>query len=190
MSNQELENESAELGSRLRELRLRNGLSIRQLSKQAGVAPSYITGVESGRTSPTISTLRKVLAGLDTDLGAFFTESNTMPEDRIFRHDNMRTVVDKKRRYEFVLPRRKDIPVEIVNETIQFGETPQFETLTSGMAGYVLAGELILEIEGEERQVIRANDAFYIPAGLPVRGFSAKKGEAVRLLTIYTPPRY
>lgn len=191
MSEAEQRNaESREVGQRLRELRLGHRLSMRQLSKQAGVALSYLAGVEAGRTSPTIATLRKLLTALGTDLGAFFTEPASSEGEIVIRQEEMRVVVDPNRRYVFVLPRRPDIQAEIVDETILPGETPEFETLSSDMAGYVLQGELLLEIQGEERQWLRPQDAFYLSTGRPVRGSCAKPGLPVRLLTIYVPARY
>ncbi|HEY3417587.1 MAG TPA: helix-turn-helix domain-containing protein [Armatimonadota bacterium] len=182
--------DSTEIGRRLRELRQRANLSIRQLAKRAGVVASYISGVEAGRISPTIATLRKLLLGLNTDLGAFFSEPLPSDEERAFRHAAMRTAEEARRSYTFILPRRPDIPFEMVDETIMPGDTPEFEILSSDIAGYVLHGDLLLEVEGEERQLLQTNDAFFVPAGRPVRGYSARDDHPVRLLSVYSPPRY
>ena len=190
MTEPEAGNESLGIAQRLRELRQRCSYSMRQLSRQAGVAPSYIAGVEAGRISPTISTLRKLLTALGTDLGEFFTEPAPAVESYIFRKDGMRQLVDPKRRYVFVLPRRPNIHMEIVDETIMPGETPEFETLSSDLAGYVLQGDLYLEIGEGERQLLHPFDAYYIPAGTPVRGYCAQPGMPVHMMTVYSPPRY
>lgn len=182
--------ESIALGMRLRHLRQRTGQSIRHLSKQAGVAPSYISGVEAGRISPTIITLRKVLTALGTDLGSFFTDAEPSAEEYVFRHSGMHRVVDSQRRYEFALPRREDIHAEIVHETIHSHQMPPIETLASDMAGFVIDGELLLEVEGAVPVRVEPNDAFYIKSGVPVRGCSAVEGRTVHLITIYVPPRY
>lgn len=182
--------QSQELGRRLRELRQKATLSMRQLSKLAGVAPSYIAGLEAGRISPTIATLRKMLTALGTDLGEFFTEPAPAVEDYIFRAGEMRQLVDPKRRYVFILPRRQNIHVEIVDETIIPGERPEFETLSSDLAGYVLSGELYLEIGEQERQLLHPYDAYYVPAGTPVRGYCALPGVPVHMVTVYSPARY
>jgi transcriptional regulator with XRE-family HTH domain len=181
--------ESVGVGKRVRELRQRRHFSMRQLAKNAGVAVSYVAGVEAERISPTIATLRKLLSALDTDLGAFFAEA--VPSAKcVFRRDEMRVAVDEKRRYMFVLPRRPDIQIEVLDEMISPGETPEFEVLNSDIAGYVLQGNLYVEIEGEERQLLQANDSFYVPAGKPIRGLCASETEPVRLLSIYSQTRY
>ena len=140
------EEEARGLGQRLRGLRQGHQLSMRQLSKQAGVALSYLAGVEAGRISPTIATLRKLLTALGTDLGGFFTEPAEATGEIVFRQEEMRVVVDAKRRYVFVLPRRPDIHVEVVDETIMPGETlgvrnPRLRHGRLCAAGRVAAGD-------------------------------------------------
>jgi transcriptional regulator with XRE-family HTH domain len=189
MSDQ-LANEQA-LGIRLRTLRKQAKLSIRQLSKLAGVSASYVTGVESGRISPTISTFRKLLTALGTDLGGFFAEDTALGvEDHIFRAEAMHLLNDAHRRYTFVLPRRTNIHVEVVDERILPADAPEYEVLASDLAGYVLEGDMVLDIKDQPPQRLHPFDAFYIPAGTPVRGFCAHSDTPVHLITIYTPPRY
>lgn len=181
---------SADIGSQLKRLRQDRRLSMRQLSKSAGVTVSYISELESGRVSPTIATLRKVLVALGTDLGSFFADNGTRTEDYVIRREAMRSVTDATRRYVFLLPRRPDVQVEFVEECFEPGESPEFEVISSDLAGYVIEGDLVLELEGEEQQLLRAGDAFYVPAGRPVRGSSAHKTRPVKLITVYVPPRY
>ncbi len=182
--------ETLDIGKWVRSYRHAKGFSIRGLAKEAGVTASYVSGVEAGRVSPTISTLRKLLVAMGTDLGEFFTEGAARNGELVYRRETMQTVRDETRRYVFMLPRRPDIQVEVVDETVMPGEQPEFETLTSDLAGFVLEGELLLEVEGEEQQQVRVDDAFYVPSGRPVRGRSTSDESPVRLVTIYVPPRY
>ena len=167
---------------RLRDLRQRCRLSMRQLAHQAGVAPSYVSGVEAGRISPTLATLRKLLMALGTDLGAFFSKTETAPAGPIFRREAMHMVADGKRCYTLILPSRPDIRLLMMDEELKPGEHPQFETLTGDIAGYVLMGELFLEVQGEPAGTLRTGDAFYIPAWKKVRGRALRQTPA-RLVT-------
>ena len=180
-----------DIGRKLRLLRNRHHLSMRQLAKLAGVTTSYIAGLEAGRTSPTISTLRKLLTAMETDLGEFFSTDAADTDMLVFRQEAMRMVEDADRRYTFTLPRRPNIHVEVVEEYIRPDrEKPEFETLHSDLAGFVLDGDLVLEVENQEPQLLRPRDAFYVPAGRPVRGWASEGDQPVRMITIYTPPRY
>ncbi|MCX6993324.1 MAG: helix-turn-helix domain-containing protein [Kiritimatiellaeota bacterium] len=167
---------------RLRDLRQRCRLSMRQLAHQADVAPSYVSGVEAGRISPTLATLRKLLMALGTDLGAFFSKTATPPTGPIFRREAMRIVADGKRCYTLILPSRPDIRLLMLDEEFEPGERPPFETLAGDLAGYVLMGELLLEVQGEPACTLRTGDAFYIPAWKKVRGRTLRQ-TPVRLVT-------
>lgn len=179
-----------EIGDRIRRLRLSKNLSMRQLAKDAGVTVSYVSELESGRVSPTIATLRKVLVAFGLDLGSFFAEEGNRIESYVFPREEMHSVEDQTRKYVFLLPRRRDLQMEFVEESYLPGESPEYETISSDLAGYITQGELMLEIEGEPPQHVRKGDAFYVKAGQPVRGWSANKRRPVQLITVYTPPRY
>ena len=66
---------------------------------------------------------------------------------------------------------------------------PEFETLNCDVAGYVLLGSLVLEVEGQPPQILRPGDAFYVPKGTAHRGY-AKGDQPVRLVSVCYPPRY
>ena len=177
------------IARRLRSLRLRCRLSMREVAILADVAPSYVSGIERGGISPTIATLRKLLNAMGSDLGAFFAAGPTHVEGYVFRRQNMHSAADKKRCYTFIFPRRKDIKLEMLEEEYTHGEKPEFETINSDLAGYVIAGQLLLEIRGKDPVELRTGDAFYVPAGTPVRG-RCFKSESTRLITVQIPPNY
>jgi transcriptional regulator with XRE-family HTH domain len=56
------------LGPRLREARLRRGLSVRALAQGAGVSAGFISQVEGGRTQPSVATLYAVGSVLEVSL--------------------------------------------------------------------------------------------------------------------------
>lgn len=178
-----------DIARRLRDLRLRCRLSMRELAKQAGVAPSYVSGVERSRISPTIAAVRKILIAMGSDLGDFFPATPVQNDNYVFRREAMRSTADKKRCYTFILPRRKDIKLEMIEEEYVAGEKPEFEKINSDLSGYVISGEFLLEIRGEPSQELRTGDAFYVPARTAVRG-RCVKGKSARLITVQVPPNY
>ncbi len=60
--------EYAELGGKLRGVRLAHGLSLRVLADRLGVSPSLISQVETGRAKPSVSTLYAMSAELGVSL--------------------------------------------------------------------------------------------------------------------------
>jgi PTS system nitrogen regulatory IIA component len=64
-----MQNTRAEMGSRIRALRVGAGLSLRALARVACITPSYLSDIENGRRSPSEKTLVAVCAALDLNLG-------------------------------------------------------------------------------------------------------------------------
>jgi transcriptional regulator with XRE-family HTH domain len=179
-----------ELAQRVQMLRKRCGLSIRQLAGLAGVTPGIVSCIERGKTSPSITTLQKILAALGTDLAAFFAAGREEEQGPVFLRQQMRTITDGDRSYTIVFPKRRGVAVEMLDEQLNPGRRrPVFETLQCDVAGYVLSGNLVLEIKPREKQTLRPGDAFYIPKGVEHRGF-ATGDSPVRLLTVYSPVKY
>jgi len=172
----------AGVGRRLRGLRQRSHLSMRELARRSGVAVSYVSGLEAGRFSATLATLRRLLLALGSDIGPFFADALPVPAGGVFRRSQMRIAADAGRQYTFVLPARADIGLVMLDEELFPGEKPGYESLPGDIAGYVLRGELLLDVKGEPPQILQAGDAFYVPAGVPLRG-RCRGEESVRLVT-------
>jgi len=178
------------VGERLKILRERSKLSIRQLAEKAAVTPGIISCIERGKNSPSISTLQKVLEALGTDLSAFFANGSAKQEGPLFMRENMQLVQDDDRNYTIVFARNPDLAIEVLDEQIRPSEElPEMETLTCDVAGYILAGMLELEVEGQKKTLLRPGDAFYVIKGTPHRG-RAVGDETVRAITVYCPPKY
>ena len=64
-----------QVGDHLRDVRTRQGLSVRALAGRAGCSPSFISQVENGQASPSISSLERLVQALGLTLGDFFREA-------------------------------------------------------------------------------------------------------------------
>jgi transcriptional regulator with XRE-family HTH domain len=56
------------LGQAIRRLRHRAGVSQEELGHSAGVHPTWVSKIESGRNNPAWGTVRRLAAGLDVPL--------------------------------------------------------------------------------------------------------------------------
>lgn len=61
------------LGARLREERLRRGLSLRRLAAEVGVSASAISQIETGKSRPSVSTLYAMTTALGISLESLFS---------------------------------------------------------------------------------------------------------------------
>ena len=62
-----------DVGSRLRLVREKQGLSQRELARRAGVTNGTISLIEQNKNSPSVASLRKVLQGIPMSLAEFFS---------------------------------------------------------------------------------------------------------------------
>jgi transcriptional regulator with XRE-family HTH domain len=181
-----------EVARRIEMLRKRCGLSIRQLAQLSGVTAGMISCIERGKNSPSILTLQKLLHALKTDLATFFAVEKSREASPIFLREHMTAVSDAGRTYTIVYGKQPNVQIEMLDETIRpTKRRPPFESHKCDVAGYLLSGNLVLEIKGEAKQVLRPGDAFYIPKGQEHRGYVEEPdAEPVRLIATYHPARY
>jgi transcriptional regulator with XRE-family HTH domain len=178
------------LGKQIRVLRERCGLSIRKLAEGAEMTPAVISSVERGKVSPSITTLRKILEALGTDMATFFSNSEDIHEGPVFPRERMRYIGDADQSYTIIFPKQSEINIEMIDEQWYTAQKPpDFDTLTCDVAGYVISGGVFLEVRGRERLEIRPGDGFYVPKGMEHRGYVAGDGPA-RVITVYFPATY
>lgn len=183
---------SLDLGQRLMKLRKNAGLTLRQLRDKTGIAASYLSNLERGRSSPTLATLHRILHALDTNLKSFFAvpEVGETAEGSIFRRHHMHAATDATRRYVFLFPPREDIKATMIEEyLLPSDEPPEFEVLECDSGGVILSGKLELEIEGEPPQTLCPGDSYYATAGKKGRG-RCLGNEPVHMITLFVPPKY
>ncbi|MGN8197781.1 helix-turn-helix domain-containing protein [Salinisphaera sp. RV14] len=73
------------IGSRLRELRRRSGLSLDGAAARTGISKAMLGQIERAESSPTIATLWKIATGLDVSLSFFLSSTPDAGTDRHHR---------------------------------------------------------------------------------------------------------
>jgi transcriptional regulator with XRE-family HTH domain len=83
---------SESVGKRLKELRNERGISIRELSRLSGLSANALSMIERDLTSPSVSTLYRLVDALKVPITAIF-RAEPMREEIVFRHVAERTQV-------------------------------------------------------------------------------------------------
>ena len=176
------------VGKRLRAARLAKGLSARQLAAQAEVTPAYLSRLETGQLSPTVSTLSKVMQALGEPVAVLFNGTDT-PGPLV-------------RRGERRIIRNHGVADELLSPT-RSGRLEVLETVITSNAGsgdepYSHGGdeECIVVLAGQLRVDVRdtvydlgAGDALTFSCRTPHRWTNPGVDEA-RALWIITPAGY
>lgn len=89
-SSPENETPNSEVAQRLRELRESRHISLRQLARTSGISVNTLSQIERGITSPSISTLYKLVDALGVPITAMFRAEPQL-EEIVFRKASQRT---------------------------------------------------------------------------------------------------
>jgi transcriptional regulator with XRE-family HTH domain len=68
-----------QLGKKIRDLRLRRGLTVQRLAEASGLSKGFISQVENDRTSPSLATLSELARSLDTSVAYLVVEEQQVP---------------------------------------------------------------------------------------------------------------
>ncbi|HVP70313.1 MAG TPA: cupin domain-containing protein [Gemmatimonadaceae bacterium] len=68
-----------QLGKKVRDLRLRRGMTVQQLAESTSLSKGFISQVENDRTSPSLSTLRDLARALETSVAYLVVEEEQHP---------------------------------------------------------------------------------------------------------------
>ncbi len=187
-----------DMGARLKAMRVGGGLSQRQLAERAGVPHAQISILEQNKSSPSVSTLRKILGGLGVSLADFFEPERPAPEGPFFGGADLVDLTSKlwasdgegpfgKLSLKQVGDARAH-NLQILHETYEpgadTGETYLQHLSTEG--GIVVAGEIEIMV-GSEVRILKAGDSYLFDSRVPHR-FRNRSNDAAVVISACTPP--
>lgn len=160
------------LGARLRDLRTGRGIRQKDLAQKAGLTPSLVSQIESGKLTPSLHTLGRLAGALGVPVGAFFEQA---PNGRLhLGRKSERAVVSfggASERWEVLaagLFRGKVRAVVASLARRGRGVPPERVLIEPGQMKlmYVLRGRVALLYNGE-RHLLEAGDSAYLDGGVP-----------------------
>lgn len=179
--------DSDSVGTRLRELRLAHGLSARAVAERSGVDPGYLSRVETGKISPTVSTLTRLVQAMGESVGALFGRDGV---NRLVRPGDRR-LMRNRGVDDFLLTPPSSQRLEVLQTHIAPGAGSGDRSYThpgDEECVVILDGELEMWLADERYQLV-AGDALTFPCRTPHKWRNTGDEEA-RVLWIITPPGY
>ena len=157
----------ASLGDSLRQLREKRRISLRTLAEETGFSPSFLSQVENGQASPSISSLERIAGTLGVTLGQFFVAAESRQSNVVRVDDRQRLNFEWSRAHVEALSNPGVVKMQAVLITVEAeglsGKHPR--PALSDEFAYVCDGSLILTLEDAE-QIMQTGDAVSIPAGV------------------------
>jgi DNA-binding transcriptional MerR regulator/mannose-6-phosphate isomerase-like protein (cupin superfamily) len=174
------------LGARLRQLRIRRGLSLAHVAKSVGISLGFLSALERSHMSASVGTLRKLARFYKTNILDFYdtAESNS-------------PVVRPNRRK--VLEAGPGVRMELLAWGNAVMEPHMFRVAPQAGSGeayahvgeeflYVLRGEFQISLEDQEYN-LKPGDSFYFESALPHSWRNPGKSPTW-LLWVNTPPTF
>lgn len=177
-----------EIGTKIRELRIFNGLTQEELADRSELSKGFISQLENDLTSPSISTLEDILQCLGVTINEFFSQEKD-PIQVVFKDEDYFEKIDEElgNKTEWIIPTAQKNMMEPIRLTLEpGGETYPDNPHEGEEFGYVLKGEINIII-GKEKHKAKAGESFYYTPDKK-HYITSKKG--AEILWVSTPPSF
>lgn len=171
---------------KIKELRVKSGMTLKELGGKTGLTPSFLSQVERGNSSLAINTLQKIADAFEVQMTFFF--DNTSEEHFIVTPETQERM--KGENFETVYIRLNGkFPQRSLAPFILKMSPHQKKTKTFQYPGeefyYVLEGEVIFTIDNKEYHV-KKDESIHFPAHLEHYGENSTDQETV-MIGVVTP---
>lgn len=181
------ESKNVSIGGKLRDLRLKNGLTQEELADRAELSKGFISQLENDVTSPSIATLIDVLTLLGSNLAEFFSDDDESPiaftKDDYFekKTDTVTTT--------WIVPTAQKNEMEPIIVELESNAATDADIPHEGEEfGYVLEGEVCVTV-GNRTAVVKAGETFYYSADKKHSVKNVGKTKA-KVLWVSCPPSF
>jgi transcriptional regulator with XRE-family HTH domain len=183
------------VGLKLRQARKARRLKLRELADRIGVSESLLSKIENERIIPSLQTLHKLVSELGISIGVLFSDEAPLDQQVVFRRGerpilNVDTIgrnAGKGIRIES-LAVRHELLYPSIHIVAPGGDTGGMITHVGEEVGYVLEGELLISIDGNE-YLLRPGDSFFFRSELP-HGYRNPGLQEARILWVNTPSTF
>lgn len=179
-----------ELGQRIREVRQKKGMTLREAAVAAGVSESFLSQVERGLANPSVASLRRIADAMHERVASFFV--GEPPQGMLVRVKDRRRLVHPMGMLEDYLltpstARRLQIIYCVVGPGEGSGEE-RYTHVADEECVVVLSGCLEVSI-GDETYTLNSGDALLLDPKNQ-HGFHNPGPEPATMLWVQTPPLF
>lgn len=178
----------ANIGKKIRQLRLRKKLTQQQIADQCDISKSLLSKIENGQTSSAIATLSKISKALEVPL-SWLLEDEEEKDLVLLREDERQAKVDDEHMgysYELLANRSRYTGVEptIVHVTPKkYNVRKEAYTHSHDEFIYILEGTIELSYDGE-KYTMQAGDTAYFKGTKP-HIFIPVDDDGAKVLTLF-----
>lgn len=179
------------IGERLRRARLAQGLTMKDVAARAGLTESFISQVERSRVNPSVASLQRIAAALETSLGRLFAEAGRAAGRVVRRSARARLTYPGLRATDYLLSPDMAGRLQMIWAEAGPGGGSGVEPYAhegDEECVVVIRGTMEIWVDGE-RHVLGVGDAITFSSRVPHRWRNAGRGRLEAIWAI-TPPSY
>lgn len=176
-----------DLGKRVKQLRVKNDLTLEELASRTELTKSFLSQVERNLTTPSLPTLENIVEVLGVSMGDFFKDEENVQitfTEQDYYEDEKDLV-----KITYLIPNGQRNDMEPILLTIEPQGVSQVIVPHSGEEmGYVLQGKIILhDLTNNISQTVKKGETFYIKGDFR-HCLENTSNSVAKVLWISTPP--
>lgn len=181
------------IGMTVKRLRESQQITLREMAKDVGVSPSFLSQVEQGKASPSLATLKAIADALQTTVGSLVGDNATQPGEKL--------VTTEGQRKSFKQP-GEGIQMYLLSEPNPYKQMQPLlfklgHNAASGESSYSHYGqEFVLVLKGameitlaDKTHRLKKGDSIYFNSSTPHSFKNLFKGQT-EALWVVTPPSF
>ena len=183
---------SLDVGKKIRRLRKAEGLTLKELAEKVQLSESFLSQVERGITSPSITSLKRIGDILGATIASFFESGLEKGKTLFFNRNQTEGLRSELSKAKFFLlgprtPRALMAPYVIEMEP---GSTEGLRPYSHQGEEFAMVLEGTVEIKAKgETYLLRKGDAVYFDSSFP-HGWSNKSKKTAVVLWICSPSTF
>ena len=177
------------LGEKVRNLRLKMGLTQEELAERSDLTKGFISQVENNNTSPSIDTMEGIVAALGITMADFFKIDQAKPV--VFSIDDSFSAVYEQLglKIHWIIPSAQTNNMEpTVMELQPGGKSKTYNPFEGESFGYVIDGRIHLVLGHDDYEITTGN-CFYFDAD-QVFWVENRSDLSAKWLWVLTPPNF
>jgi transcriptional regulator with XRE-family HTH domain len=176
------------LGRKIKQARLSKGMWLRELADQTELSESLLSKLENDKAVPSLSSLHRIAAALDTNVSWFFTGDE--PQGQIVTRKADRPVIrsrSERATTENIVPFGEGHLLQALIITVEPGGGSREDREHRGEeAGYIIDGEFELIVDGKSYR-LSPGDSFTFRSERP-HAYRNPGKKQTKLIWVNTPP--
>lgn len=176
-----------DIGKRIRQLRIKNDLTLEELASRCELTKGYLSQLERNLASPSIQTLEDITEALGYTMSSFFTEDRE--EKIVFTAADEFVDEQETQTIHWIVPNAQKNEMEpIILELNAHSSSKVIEPHDGEEIGYVLNGKIYVHVDGTNKGIlVKKGETFYLH-GTRAHHLENKSEKKAVVLWISTPP--